>query len=395
MNLESLKRKRVKRMGVRISGHTGQRQIFLILDRATIKFQGDIGLWMQYIEFARKQRSNKKLSRILTSALRLHPMKTELWIYSAKYELEERGDIIKARSYMQRGLRFCKNSQNLWLEYAKLEMIYFTNFVRQERVLRTKGHYSLENVTPSDNMITADMVSLATITASESDKNLHLDDSFPQRDLEKVELEAAKIERIPIAIFGAAMEQFAHDLRMGERFFDTIAEFQGVADASSILQHIINYLVATAPLDPVTLWCFIRQPVVGIGPLSSEFPGALRVALARLNSTMQEKLALEGQPHMLHCRCIVAQRVIEWLAAFFVNDLDADIFKVLMNTLKKLWNCYLSDIKHDARNPGSFTKLLKILQGKGFHDLVNLSRSQALRLWPRDENVLMIFKTMA
>lgn len=80
MNLESLRRKRVKRLGVRTSDHTGQRRIYFILDRAIKKFPGDVGLWMQYITFAQKQKSDKKVLQLVTSLLRLHPTKPELWI---------------------------------------------------------------------------------------------------------------------------------------------------------------------------------------------------------------------------------------------------------------------------------------------------------------------------
>lgn len=91
MNLESLRKKRVKRLGVKTTNHTGQRRIFFVLDRATRKFRGDIGLWMQYVAYARKQKSNKRVSQILTTVLRLHPTKAELWIYAANYALKRGG----------------------------------------------------------------------------------------------------------------------------------------------------------------------------------------------------------------------------------------------------------------------------------------------------------------
>src|SRR5277367_1229970 len=40
MNLDTLRRKRVKRLGVKVTAHTGQRRIYFILDRATRKFHG-------------------------------------------------------------------------------------------------------------------------------------------------------------------------------------------------------------------------------------------------------------------------------------------------------------------------------------------------------------------
>ncbi|KAG7009014.1 hypothetical protein G7Y79_00003g008820 [Physcia stellaris] len=99
MNLDALRRKRTKRKGLKSGGHAGQRRIFFVLDRATKRFSGDTGLWMQYIDFARKQKANKKMSQILTTVLRLHPTNPELWIYAANYALDEKSDMTEARSY--------------------------------------------------------------------------------------------------------------------------------------------------------------------------------------------------------------------------------------------------------------------------------------------------------
>lgn len=135
MNLELLRRKRLKRQGLKNTGHAGQRRIFLVLDRATRKFPGDLSLWMQYLDFASKQKANKKLSQVLTNLLRLHPTKPAIWIYAASNALNVKDDLTEARSYMQRGLRFCKHSKDLWLEYAKLEMLYVSKIAARSRVL--------------------------------------------------------------------------------------------------------------------------------------------------------------------------------------------------------------------------------------------------------------------
>src|SRR3954454_5830774 len=86
-NVDALRRKRVRRLSLKAPAHNGQRRIFFILDRGTRKFPGDIGLWMQSIEYARKQKAHKKLSQIFTNVLRLHPTKPDLWIYAAQFAM--------------------------------------------------------------------------------------------------------------------------------------------------------------------------------------------------------------------------------------------------------------------------------------------------------------------
>ena len=60
INLDSLRKKRCKRLGIKgAKGYSGQRTVFFILDRGTKKFPGDMGLWMQYIQFCQKEKANR------------------------------------------------------------------------------------------------------------------------------------------------------------------------------------------------------------------------------------------------------------------------------------------------------------------------------------------------
>ena len=99
MNLESLRKKRAKRMGVKAGGHSGQRRIMFILDRATRKFHGDIALWFQYLSYLRSQKSTgKKMKEVLTSVLRMHPTKPDLWVWGARTALDADADMTSARA---------------------------------------------------------------------------------------------------------------------------------------------------------------------------------------------------------------------------------------------------------------------------------------------------------
>ena len=61
-------------------------------------------------------------SQVVTRALQLHPTVPGLWMYSAAWELEANLNVEGARALMQRGLRMCNSSQQLWIEYFKMEM---------------------------------------------------------------------------------------------------------------------------------------------------------------------------------------------------------------------------------------------------------------------------------
>ena len=57
----------MQRLGIKSKSHLGQRKIFFVLDRATRRFHGDIGLWIQYIEFAKKEGASRVLLKVFAS----------------------------------------------------------------------------------------------------------------------------------------------------------------------------------------------------------------------------------------------------------------------------------------------------------------------------------------
>lgn len=380
MNLESLRRKRVKRMGIRNRMHAGQRRIFLILDRGTRKFHGDVGLWMQYLEFARKQKSTKKISEIFTSMLRLHPTRSGLWIHAANYALEVLEDMAEARGYMQRGLRFCKNSRNLWIEYGKLEMIYIAKISARARALDRNEELSKKDLMLNADVADGNIIPLPKNNTFDVTPNDEGEDTIDQEVLRIIEATPVLSGAIPMAIFDRAMTLFDGDTFLGEQFFDMIMTLQEVPCAKNVSQHIVDRLVAIAPTDPLTLICKVRQPLVGMQILSPGFPGALGIALRRLNSGIA---TMSGPQQSLQSRIALVQKAMEWILQFLVEGLDPDVSQVIHMTLPKLWTKYQVDTQKDSGTTGDgLFRLIGKLQERGLEDMANNARQLAMQLWP-------------
>lgn len=371
----------MKRMGIKNRMHAGQRRIFFVLERGTRKFHGDVGLWMQYLEFARKQKSTKKISEILTSMLRLHPTRSELWIHAANYALEVLDDMAGARNYMQRGLRFCKNSKNLWIEYAKLEMIYIAKTSARARALGRNEELSKKDLMLDADVADGNKIALPKSNTFDITANDEGKETVDQEIIRVIEATPALSGAIPMAIFDRAMTLFDEDMSLGEQFFDVIMTFEEVSCANNVLQHIVDHLVAAARTDPSTLICHIRQPLVGLQVLSPAFPGALGIALRRLNSGIA---AMSGPQQSLQPRLALSQKAIEWILQFLVEGLDSDVYQVILMTLRKLWTKYHADtLKDSSSNTGDgLFRLIGKLQERGLEDMVNAARQLAIQLWP-------------
>ncbi|EAW09545.1 snoRNA-binding rRNA-processing protein UTP6 [Aspergillus clavatus NRRL 1] len=322
MNLDALRRKRVQRLGVRSGGHAGQRRIFFILERATRKFRGDIGLWIQYIEYARLQKAYKKLTTIFTDALRLHPTNVDLWIYAAQYNLDEHADMTMSRTYMQRGLRFCKSSKKLWLHYAKLELIYVAKLVARQRILGLDQ--PIEAPKPADegglDDANADMIVLPKITGEDINPSAGDENGVDEVALQNLNSTPALSGAVPIAIFDTAMKNFAYDDVFGRDFYDMVSEFEDIPCLCKILGHVVEVLLQHKPASHHTQICNIRLPIAGIQPTSPEFPRALGSSLTRLKEHRQNPK--------------IATDVVSWLQPLQnAEGLDPALEKVIAATI--------------------------------------------------------------
>ena len=333
MNLESLRRKRVKRLEVKTSSHTSQRRIFFVLERAIKKFPGDLALWMQYITFAQKQRSNQKVSQLLTSILRLHPTKPELWIYAATMR---DASITEARSYMQRGLRLCGSSEGLWIEYARLEIIHISKIAKRSRILGLDVDKVEKRSSQNSVVEDEDLITLPAVTVEDIGPAHRLSDGVELEALEKLSTSPASSGAIPMAIFDAAMKHFKRDSGVCQRFFDMVADFQEATCQESMLSHIMDTLRTVAPESPETLIRWIQQPVIGIPVTSPEFPAFFGSCLDRVEESFDTLAPMATVSKNARPIRTLGQQIIDWMLTYEKKDLDADIRKVIRLAFKNV-----------------------------------------------------------
>ena len=84
---------------------------------------------------SRRSKADVQISHVLGRALQLHPRHVQLWIDAASWEFEVNGNSSAARVLLQRGIRFNSDSQVLWKEYFRLEVLYCVKLQQRRRVL--------------------------------------------------------------------------------------------------------------------------------------------------------------------------------------------------------------------------------------------------------------------
>lgn len=322
MNLDQLRKKRCKRLAIKstnIAVTSGPRKVFFILERGVRRFQGDLGLWLQYLEFCKAQKSNKKLVQALTQCLRLHPLRWELWVWAAKFFVETQADMNTARSYMQRGLRFCKTERRLWLEYAKLEMNYVAKIAARRKILGLDGNNTkkIEGVEEAD--VNDDMIALPSITAEDIDPELQNQaEGQDVSALSKMAASPALEGAIPMAIAETALKTFNNDPVFAEALFDLFYGFGELQCTRSLLQMILDKLEAVdndARSGPSLAYCNAMLALYNVDSNSAEFPLALGRALKSLSCPLATSSAIEAQ---------YAARALIVLAPYHLGNVDLD-----------------------------------------------------------------------
>jgi U3 small nucleolar RNA-associated protein 6 len=331
---------------------------------------------MQYIEFARAEKAYKKLNEIFTAVVRLHPTKAALWIYAARYFMDTQADITNARSYMQRGLRFCKNSEDLWVEYAKLETIYIAKIAGRRKILGLDIDRSKQAIT--DEGFDADMITLPDVTAEDVNPSLAKEDGVDEEALQNLASAPVLTGAIPIAIFDSAMKQFNGDSALAVQFFAMFAEFDQLPCIKRILQHVLDHLQQKFPQSVHTIICGFQMQLFGIHHTSPDFPPALRDALELLNSSIQQYSDTKGR---------LSEAAIRQILPLLRATEDADepaLRKVLASSLRK----YARSLEEAAVGNGdTIVQLGKSLQKEGKEEdariLVHLSQKQ----WGSNEDL--------
>lgn len=278
MNVDALRKKRVKRLGIKGTTHNGQRRIFFVFDRGTKKHPGDIGLWLQSIEYAKKQKAHKKLTHMFTNVLRLHPTRPELWIYAAQFAMEENGDMTEARGYMQRGLRFNKNKRSLWLQYLRLEMSYIAKLQARREIMGIEASPETDRDTENQPK---------TLTAEDvvPDDATDVTNAKATQPIAETSVQSGAI---PVAILDAAMAQFDNDADLAQDVLYMLEDYAHIRATLPVVRHLAVHAKQHNSGHWVGAACDIWGPVIGVQPSSADFPAKFRAAL---------KLLRESQKH--------------------------------------------------------------------------------------------------
>lgn len=325
MNVDSLRRKKMKKLGVRTAGYSGQRRIFFVLDRATRKFPGALTLWMQYLEFTKHVKANKKLLKILDEVLRLHPTKPELWVYASQHHMGVEADFAAARNCMQAGMRFCPKSSSLWLEHARLEVAYLAK-IAGRRIVMGLDERPENKLRRENDAINDDVILLPTTTLEEANADAYSAEGQNVVKKEKVKLGSLLKGAIPQAIFADAMERFSDNKELAEHFFDLFWEYRWIDAMRNLSTLVLGHMFKTFPQAPETIICKYKLQYENTPTQSPDFPILVSHSLRETKAWARDNPVLKAR--------LISKFMLVLLKALDRDDLDNDVRTVILSSVR-------------------------------------------------------------
>ncbi|KAI9488103.1 U3 small nucleolar RNA-associated protein 6-domain-containing protein [Zychaea mexicana] len=318
MNLDMLRKKRKALLPnndddkTRVSEYSIKQRINGLFKRALIKFNGDVSLWMQYIDHAKRSKANNVLSGIFVSALQYHPRKPELWILAASWEFEDNANPAAARVLMQRALRLNPDSESLWHEYFRLELLYVEKIKMRRRLLGV-DEKSLEQQKKEEEQRAMEVdesdentIRLPTITGEDMENwNEESDERKTVKKMEASTAEALKEGVNPILngllakiIYDNAIEAIPKELDFRTKFVDIYRMF---SESELGIDHVLETILRDMQSNPAArsylaqrhLFSKVKQTSENdtsryIGTGEPEFIPAIKACVEDFNQAVQE-----------------------------------------------------------------------------------------------------------
>ncbi|KAI8380700.1 U3 small nucleolar RNA-associated protein 6-domain-containing protein [Blakeslea trispora] len=338
INLEELRKKRVSRMGITDSlkgndlQYSGTRRIYNLFKRATTKFKNDLSLWLQYIDYARRHKSNNILSSVFVQAIQYHPHNASLWIMAATWENEENANIAAARVLMQRALRLMPENQQLWHEYFRLELLYIEKIKLRRRLLGIDQQKHAEDIEPTQEDEEDDnTLQLPALTGEDVAQWQQDEQNKKKKKMTEQEMAALEEANNPILqgllakiVYTNAIQAIPTDIEFRQRFIEIYREF---TDTEAHVEHVYQTIQEDLTYPKAKSVLAKRHLTPNLTVSDPQFITALRACVA----DFEEAVANLNEPEMWQ---EYAEFVLSWQTMVSEENLKLYLTKLALKIFK-------------------------------------------------------------
>ncbi|KAJ1427181.1 U3 small nucleolar RNA-associated protein 6 [Sesbania bispinosa] len=229
------------------SDFAGVMRIMDIYELALKRYKGDIDLWFRYLEFCR-QRKHGRMKKALAKVIRFHPKVPGVWIYAAAWEFDHNLNVAAARALMQEGLRVCPTSEDLWVEYLRMELTYLNKLKARKVALGEDEGTLTRNPRTADEKQWRDENKELFMSLNEKESNdgpdVESDESKKKQDI--LGEHGMNIFR---TVYSGAVEAVPSSLSLRKRFFE-ILEGLNLSHYEDMCEEILNDMKRDFSTEP-------------------------------------------------------------------------------------------------------------------------------------------------
>ncbi|KAF3453201.1 hypothetical protein FNV43_RR03640 [Rhamnella rubrinervis] len=223
-------------------------RIVEIFRLAVMRYKGDIDLWFRYLEFCR-ERNNGKMKKVLAQAIRFHPKVPGIWIYAAAWEFDHNLNVAAARALMQNGLRMCPTSENLWIEYLRMELTYLNKLKARKIALGDDEGTLTDDWRTVDEKEWRDENADLFMSLNNERENTDTSNIESEEPEKKIDLFREQGLSILRTIYAGAVENIPSSLVLRKRFLE-ILEATDLAHSEEMREEILGEMKRDFSTEP-------------------------------------------------------------------------------------------------------------------------------------------------
>lgn len=175
----------------------------------------------------------------LAKLVRFHPKVPGVWIYAAAWEFDRNLNVVAARSLMQEGLRVCPTSEDLWVEYLRMELTYL-NKLKARKVALGEDEGTLTcNPRAADEEEWRDQNKELFMSLDEKEENNDKSNVENVETKKKLEIFAEHGMSLFRTIYSGAIEAVPSSLDLRKRFLE-ILEGTKLANSEEMCNELLS-----------------------------------------------------------------------------------------------------------------------------------------------------------
>ncbi|XP_004299976.1 PREDICTED: U3 small nucleolar RNA-associated protein 6 homolog [Fragaria vesca subsp. vesca] len=240
--------KTTKKMKKSVSDFAGIMRILDIYRLAVMRFKGDIELWFRYLEFCRQKR-NGRMKKVLADVIKFHPKVPGVWIYAAAWEFDHNLNVEAARAIMQNGLRVCTTSEDLWIEYLRMELTFLNKLKARKVALgEDEGTFTRDQIS-SDKKQWRDENKDLFMSLNDKGENNEGSDDENEKSIKKISKFQEQGFSIIRTIYAGAVEALPSSFSLRKRFLE-ILEATDLVNSEEIHREILSDMKRDFSTEP-------------------------------------------------------------------------------------------------------------------------------------------------